>query len=273
VTKPTPKKPQKRLSTKSLESPAAQRRPQRRSVFRKEMKLNSTSCSDDTKEILSSAIQGLGSSRLGKDYEMQHVSRLVQELEPCTHLIMEQSTRTLKVLFALARGAWVLSPSWVLTSLENGKWVDEEPFETKAFTGASKSRRSREDGAGGLLENAGAWLQNLRPEIKNIADNGYHVLQIYVSENNTPSQEILTNLIQTAGGKVISNFESSDVCIAPKSWKPAENKELNNEQEDKEEKKSSKKKKGSSKSPKKKRLKKGDQNDYRSSCNNSGMVV
>jgi len=216
------------------------------------MKLNSTSCSDDTKEILTSAIKALGASSL------------VQELEPFTHLIMEQSTRTLKILFALARGAWILSPAWILTSLENGKWVDEEPFETKAFTGASKSRKSREDGAGGLLENAGSWLQNLRTQMAtNISPTEHYGLQIYVTENNTPSQEILTNLILTAGGKVVSNIESSDVCIAPKGQ---ENKELKDEQEEKGQKKmkrkvqkKKKRKKQSSKSPKKKKIQEREQ--------------
>jgi len=149
---------------------------------------------------------------------------------------MEQSSRTLKVLFALARGAWIVSPAWVLTSLENGKWLDEEPFETSKFVGASKSRKSREEGEGGLLENAGFWLQSYKPSKKSKTkveekeeiklslggdEKERYVLCIHVADDNeAPSSEVLKNLVRTAGGKVASGFFSCDICIAPKDFTP-----------------------------------------------------
>jgi hypothetical protein len=38
----------------------------------------------------------------------------------CTHLITDSESRTLKVLFAIARGAWIIQSSWILESIAQG---------------------------------------------------------------------------------------------------------------------------------------------------------
>lgn len=37
--------------------------------------------------------------------------------------------RTLKLFFALARGAWVLSPEWLTESIRTGRVLPPEPYE------------------------------------------------------------------------------------------------------------------------------------------------
>ena len=54
--------------------------------------------------------------------------------------------RTIKVLQAILRGAWLLSDSWLLHSLESGTLLAEAPFETPAFKGARLAREKREQG-------------------------------------------------------------------------------------------------------------------------------
>lgn len=62
-----------------------------------------------------------------------------------THLVTEADARTMKVLFALARGQWIVRPSWVLESVEKGHWVDELDHEVSVFPGARKAREAREN--------------------------------------------------------------------------------------------------------------------------------
>ncbi len=54
-----------------------------------------------------------------------------------THVVVddaEPARRTLRVLFALARGAWLVRASWVHASLEAGVWVDEAPHAVASWT-------------------------------------------------------------------------------------------------------------------------------------------
>lgn len=60
-----------------------------------------------------------------------------------THLVLGEPKRTLKVLHAVARGAWLLRPEWLLRSLEAGAWLPEGDFEDGAFAGAPRARLAR----------------------------------------------------------------------------------------------------------------------------------
>jgi microcephalin len=67
-----------------------------------------------------------------------------------THLVVAEPKRTLKVLHAIARGAWLLTPAWLYASLEAGRWVAEDEYEDATFPGARASRLAR--GSAALLE-------------------------------------------------------------------------------------------------------------------------
>ena len=48
-----------------------------------------------------------------------------------THLVCGDERRTLKLMLAVANGAWLLSPQWVTASLEAGRWLPESRFPAK----------------------------------------------------------------------------------------------------------------------------------------------
>lgn len=48
-----------------------------------------------------------------------------------THLVVGDERRTLKLMLAVANGAWLLSPQWVTASLEAGRWLPESQFSAK----------------------------------------------------------------------------------------------------------------------------------------------
>lgn len=48
-----------------------------------------------------------------------------------THLVIGSERRTLKLMLAVANGAWLVSPQWVTASLEAGRWLPESQFPAK----------------------------------------------------------------------------------------------------------------------------------------------
>ena len=48
-----------------------------------------------------------------------------------THLVVGDERRTLKLMLAVANGAWLLSPQWVTASLEARRWLPESQFPAK----------------------------------------------------------------------------------------------------------------------------------------------
>ena len=48
-----------------------------------------------------------------------------------THLVVGDERRTLKLMLAVANGAWLVSPQWVTASLEAGRWLPESQFPAK----------------------------------------------------------------------------------------------------------------------------------------------
>ena len=54
--------------------------------------------------------------------------------------------RTMKVLRAVLRGAWLLGDEWLYASVEAGELLPEERYETSAFAGARLARQLREAG-------------------------------------------------------------------------------------------------------------------------------
>ena len=78
-----------------------------------------------------------------------------EEAHSATHVVLGQRSskgapgapkRTVKVLHAILRGAWLLDHSWLLHSLDASALLPEAPFETSAFRGARLARERREAG-------------------------------------------------------------------------------------------------------------------------------
>lgn len=68
-------------------------------------------------------------------------------LAQITHLVMGNERRTLKLMLAVANGAWLVSPQWVTASLEAGKWLPESAFpaQVRFEAAAAVARAARED--------------------------------------------------------------------------------------------------------------------------------
>ncbi|KFV42869.1 Microcephalin, partial [Tyto alba] len=49
--------------------------------------------------------------------------------ETTSHVVTGNPRRTLNVMLGIARGCWIVSYEWVLSSLELGHWISEEPYE------------------------------------------------------------------------------------------------------------------------------------------------
>eukprot|EP01135_Chromosphaera_perkinsii_P010460 Nk52_evm23s2133 gene=Nk52_evmTU23s2133 len=66
-----------------------------------------------------------------------------------THVVSGDRKRTLNILKGISHGCWIVSPDWVLSSLEAEKWLPEEKYEMSdwfhAVPIARKERQSRKD--------------------------------------------------------------------------------------------------------------------------------
>ncbi|KAK9811968.1 hypothetical protein WJX73_004071 [Symbiochloris irregularis] len=60
--------------------------------------------------------------------------------EHVTHLVMGAERRTMKVLLAIANGAWLLTPEWVTASVDAGMWLPETPYESQSRFAAAAAR-------------------------------------------------------------------------------------------------------------------------------------
>ncbi len=50
--------------------------------------------------------------------------------ENLTHLVVGKERRTFKALMAVAKGAYLLTPTWLTASLAAGEWVDPAGYST-----------------------------------------------------------------------------------------------------------------------------------------------
>lgn len=97
-----------------------------------------------------------------------------------------------QVLGAMSQGLWVVSPEWVLKSLEAGKWLPEAPFELHTvFPGARRFREERDN----------------RKEFRSAVFRDHNV---FIGRNTSPSKAQLTALVTGCGGKVRSRPRLSD---------------------------------------------------------------
>nr|CCA24288.1 conserved hypothetical protein [Albugo laibachii Nc14] len=119
-------------------------------------------------------------------YRKSRVMRSSDVSVPFTHLIIGKDTRrTLKVLFGLARGAWILSDAWISSSLISGQWLPEREFEILAYM------RKEE-----------------RPCSQIFTD-----LKFFVGSNVAPSRKTLQSLIKCTGGEISNQITKANYCV------------------------------------------------------------
>ena len=116
-----------------------------------------------------------------------------------THVVCGEARRTLSILQGILRGCWVLSKSWIYESLENGKWVDEEPFELADFSPAIVNCRMDRQAFGS------SYKSTLFSECGSI---------LVTSKKTTrPSRTDLQGLIRLGGGSVANLRRVAKILI------------------------------------------------------------
>lgn len=171
--------PQPRRSSQSLGTPASLQK----SLPNKRCVIGITGVDSEARGVLECAVHAIDANVSSS--EGHRKTRVVKSLDYAsgvTHLVVAKDTkRTIKVLFAIARGAWVVSEEWVLKSLESERWLPEAEFEVDMY--ANKYSRTH-------------------PEERQI----FKGIKFFVGSNVDPSRETLQSLIQCTGGEVIRLF-------------------------------------------------------------------
>ncbi|ETV82463.1 hypothetical protein H257_05092 [Aphanomyces astaci] len=139
----------------------------------------------DTRLVLESSMREIDASSPGDGK-----SRIVDEFGAAaavTHVVVsDKSKRTMKVLFGLATGAYIVSDAWVFSSLEAKMWLDESPFLMTEYPAVSKKKTP-----------------------PNLLDG----IKIYVASGLDPPKATLQALILAAGGHPCSQMALADVCM------------------------------------------------------------
>ncbi|CAN7938960.1 unnamed protein product, partial [Ixodes hexagonus] len=154
---------------------------------------------EDAKYFVSSSVDGAPSIVMTnlQPSDMEAIRAIVSKLGRfqlennvtgrTTHIICGDKLRTLKLLFGMAKGCWVLPTKWVYRSLECGHWVDEDPFElTDMFPAVRASR----------LERQKAKRRKRKKGLLTGTDS------FYVSRKSSPPHSEMCALIEILGGKV-----------------------------------------------------------------------
>jgi len=102
----------------------------------------------------------------------------------------EPALRTARVLFALARGAYVLTEQWLYASLEDSDWVDEMAYLHPRFL-------NQRQVPGGTL---------------------FKGLSFHLAERHNSSNRFVSSLITAAGGSIVKTIAAADIIVADVDW-------------------------------------------------------
>lgn len=132
------------------------------------------------------------------------------EADRATHLVLAEPKRTMKLLRAVTRGAWVVTAEWITASATAGRWVDEAPYETTRFPGARRAREAiATTGAVAGTGSAGATAVGGKSALLS-------GVKVCVQERSAPpSAAELKALVTAAGGEVTPRARGAAVIIAP----------------------------------------------------------
>jgi len=158
-----------------------------------------TSCTTEEVSLAKQLCVELAKNSQKRSLVRSRKFKVVKEISAnTTHLISGDSQkRTLNKLRAILRGCWILDKSWLFASLENGGWVDEEPYELVDFSPAVKTMRLDRE----------AFEEDFRSAL--FSDVG----SIYVSSEVTPSRPDLQELIRLGGGTVANVARVAQVIV------------------------------------------------------------
>ncbi|CAI5735828.1 unnamed protein product [Peronospora destructor] len=149
-----------------------------------------TGVSAEARGVLQCAIHAIDANTShDSGHRKTRVVKSVDYTAGVTHLIVgKDARRTIKVLFATARGAWIVSEDWAFSSLEQERWLPEEDYELTMY--ANKYAREH-------------------PECRQI----FKGMKVHVGSNVDPSREVVQSLVQVAGGEICNQNSVADICI------------------------------------------------------------
>jgi len=111
--------------------------------------------------------------------------------DACTHLVVGVSARrTLKVIFAIVKGYWILQSSFLASSVENDGWVSEEDHEVTKYP----AQDAREN-----------------PQKRRTLFEG---MTLHVQKMEDPSKLVVEGLVELCGGTVSKSLENADYSLA-----------------------------------------------------------
>lgn len=114
-----------------------------------------------------------------------------------THVISGEGKRTLNLLKGLMQGCWLLTKEWAYSSLEEGRWAPEEPFEMVNFSPAVRNMREER------INSGGAFKSELFKDVGTV----------YVSGECRAPKDELRQLILSGGGSVANTARVASVVV------------------------------------------------------------
>jgi len=114
-----------------------------------------------------------------------------------SHVVSGEGKRTLNLLKGLLQGCWIVTKEWVLSSLEESKWVDEEPYEMVDFSPAVRN----------LRQEKGAFQGSFKSELFKDVGN------VYISNNCRAPKDELKQLVTSGGGTVANVTRIASVVV------------------------------------------------------------
>ena len=114
-----------------------------------------------------------------------------------SHVISGEGKRTLNLLKGLLAGCWLVTKEWIVSSLEAGHWVDEEPYEMVDFSPAVRTLRIERE----------TWRETFKSELFK------EVGAIYISPNCRAPKDELKQLVHAGGGLVTGQARLAKVKV------------------------------------------------------------
>ncbi len=141
-----------------------------------------------------------------------------------THLILEKTGRTAKVLFALARGAWILKSDYISACIDAGRFLPESEFMISDLSNARRERERlalsplaqsasgarRASSLSGGSENSP--LASSHGGLLTLQNDRYR--RLYLHGEFVMDTDVLRELIAACGGIIVSAFAQCSICIS-----------------------------------------------------------
>ncbi len=132
-----------------------------------------------------------------------------------THLVLgESGKRTLKVLHAIARGAWLLQPEWLLRSAAEGAWLPEGPFADNAFPGAARARAC----AGDLAKRPLAGVRVAVAEPRRVAPPAAELRSLVAALGGAPPRAGKADVVIAAGASGPPPKGAAGAVVVTEQW-------------------------------------------------------